>query len=64
MNFREWLRLKEMWFNDKQVQTKRKTNKNLEGTALPKSLAPQPPNAVPGSKMAGPNGGGSRPTSG
>jgi hypothetical protein len=61
ISFSEWLKQQEMWFAPEQgVQiNKRKPNKNLEGQQLPKSLAPQPPNQVPGSKMAGPNGAGS-----
>ncbi len=59
ISFKEWLTQQEMWFApDSSVQiNKRKPNKGFEGQELPKSMAPQPPNMVPGSKGAGPNGG-------
>lgn len=50
ISFKEWLSQQEMWFSPEAgVQdARRKPNKGYEGNELPKSLAPKPPNQVPG----------------
>ncbi len=61
ISFYEWIKIREMWFAPESGVTvnRRKPNRGLEGNELPKSLAPQPPNQIPGSKIntGGPGGG-------